>query len=609
MDVYLEILKHSGPGRLGEFYLRGEEITTPNYFHPANYSGKHDVYLASNSRTKKKPVVYDYSLFVKSKILPSKFGLLPDFTAGFDVPRALAEEALNETLETARMHPEQGAVITGGKFPDLVEKSAGELKDHPLVAIANGQKMARNPRLLAEVLPRIRGVISPNTALYFPSAPLALFPVLAYMGVDFFDSSQVLMGAVREEFLTQWGFKSMKEIDGLRCYCYACRGKAAHEVIGSPKALVLHNLGFIRGVLSEIRAAIMEDSLRELVEAKSSYDAASMAVLRILDHEKGDYLEKYTGASSRAPIRFISQESYTRPEVTRWQKRMAERYSPPKGKKLTVFLPCSAKKPYRKSKSHMLFRKYIRRGAKRKLSLVHEVTITSPLGVVPRELEDVYPASSYDTPTTGHWSRDEKEVAVEQLRLYNAKAGTRAIAHVDGAYREICSAAGVELGVEGVLSKASLEHLSARISELLADETASDTHKVDEARKVCEYQFGLGAGEHLLPEGASVKGYQLFCKGEQVAAVNPADGSLALTLQGGELLRDYSKYLVNISFRPETDSIFCVGVEKAGEEIRPGDEAIVLYEGKVVGVGKAMLSGHEMTRARKGLAVKLRHRG
>ena len=33
--------------------------------------------------------------------------------------------------------------------------------------------------------------------------------------------------------------------------------------------------------------------------------------------------------------------------------------------------------------------------------------ITSPLGLVPRDLEEVWPASHYDIPVTGDWSLDE----------------------------------------------------------------------------------------------------------------------------------------------------------------------------------------------------------
>ena len=42
--------------------------------------------------------------------------------------------------------------------------------------------------------------------------------------------------------------------------------------------------------------------------------------------------------------------------------------------------------------------------------VIHEVIITSPLGIVPRELEIVYPAASYDIPVTGIWEGYEKKM-------------------------------------------------------------------------------------------------------------------------------------------------------------------------------------------------------
>ena len=74
------------------------------------------------------------------------------------------------------------------------------------------------------------------------------------------------------------------------------------------------------------------------------------------------------------------------------------------------------------------------------------------------------------------------------------------------------------------------------------------------------------------------------------------------------MLKGYGTHLVEISFKLETNSIFSVGVEKADERIRPGDEVIVVHKDKVVGVGRAALNGTEMMRAGKGLAVALRHR-
>ena len=65
--------------------------------------------------------------------------------------------------------------------------------------------------------------------------------------------------------------------------------------------------------------------------------------------------------------------------------------------------------------------------------------LTSPLGVVPYQLERVYPANSYDIPVTGIWSHEEKMRVLDILNTvlshYKSK---KIICHVTGPYIEIC---------------------------------------------------------------------------------------------------------------------------------------------------------------------------
>ncbi|MEE8403626.1 MAG: DUF5591 domain-containing protein, partial [Candidatus Hydrothermarchaeaceae archaeon] len=262
-------------------------------------------------------------------------------------------------------------------------------------------------------------------------------------------------------------------------------------------------------------------------------------------------------------MKLISAESIRRPEVLRWHERIIERYTPPAGVKLTVILPCSARKPYSRSKSHRLFCEHIKRGAGKRLGLVHEVILTSPLGLVPRELESVYPAAHYDTPVTGHWSAEEKEVATRLLKDYMKKAGTDVIAHVDGAYREIVSGLGIRMTGEDIRSDAALDGLVGAISKALEGFPPAKRNKIEPFRKICDFQFGKGASLHLLPDGTKERGSRLFFNDRQIAAVNPGTGYLALTIDGGKMLEEFGRCLVEVSFTPETNSIFSVGVEAA----------------------------------------------
>ncbi|NOZ59771.1 MAG: hypothetical protein GXO66_09410 [Euryarchaeota archaeon] len=307
-------------------------------------------------------------------------------------------------------------------------------------------------------------------------------------------------------------------------------------------------------------------------------------------------------------VEYISGESLYRPEVVRWRRRLEERYTPPEGAAVAVLLPCSARKPYSSSPSHRRFIQAIKRGAKKR-GLVHEVIMTSPLALVPRELENLYPACCYDTTLTGHWSQEEKEVLARAIRSYAAKFGGEVLCYAGEAYAEVCESLGIEVVARGdLLAEDSLKALEERLRRAVAGSQGKGHNSIDALRRVADFQFGRGAGRALIPEGARVRRGRIFFEGEQVAAVSRRHGYLALTLRGGELLRSFSGYVVELSFYPEGSNVFTPGIEWAGEEIRPGDEVIALYDDQVVGVGRALLSGAELERATRGLGVVLRHR-
>jgi archaeosine synthase len=205
-------------------------------------------------------------------------------------------------------------------------------------------------------------------------------------------------------------------------------------------------------------------------------------------------------------MNLISAESIRRPEVRRWHKRIVERYTPPPGIGLSILLPCSAKKPYSKSKSHMAFRGQIRSAAKAKYPLVHEVILTSPLGLVPRELEDVYPAAHYDVPVTGVWSSEEKEISINLLKEYLRKTESPVIGHVKREYEEIC----VECGVK--TTSGHVGGLERSVSESLRGKKVASplNERLRRVRAVCDFQFGTTAQEHLFKERIFLKGFQIY---------------------------------------------------------------------------------------------------
>jgi archaeosine synthase len=140
----------------------------------------------------------------------------------------------------------------------------------------------------------------------------------------------------------------------------------------------------------------------------------------------------------------------------------------------------------------------------------------------------------------------------------------------------------------------------------------AEQEKKNSLRAIAEYQFGE-ASRPLFSEEAgnlTVKGrfpkYQLFVGKKQLATLVPQYGALALSLEGAEMILRNEKYIVKIDDFVPRGSILAPGVVQADPQIRPNDEVIVLGE-RALCVGRALMSGSEMVKSSRGVAVDTRH--
>jgi uncharacterized protein with predicted RNA binding PUA domain len=142
-------------------------------------------------------------------------------------------------------------------------------------------------------------------------------------------------------------------------------------------------------------------------------------------------------------------------------------------------------------------------------------------------------------------------------------------------------------------------------------------------RGVADYQFGKGVGVKLFPEKVEIvlskrtgRIRYVYLDGERLATLRPTNGFLSLSITGAKRIVenvDSVKYLVNVKgdvtqFIAKGGDVFAKHVTEAQQAIRPRDEVIVVDEnGKVLAVGRAVLSGEEMKAFKHGVAVKVRH--
>lgn len=298
-------------------------------------------------------------------------------------------------------------------------------------------------------------------------------------------------------------------------------------------------------------------------------------------------------------VQCITEESLFRPEAVRWRERM--NLLEPIGDAV-VILPCSMRKPYSSSRSHLIFMK-VTKG-------IQECILTSPFGICPREMEKTYPIQSYDTSTTGEWSYEEIKVVGECLKNYVGEK--EVIAHVEGGYKQVCEEYldnAVYTSNGKTTSKESIENLKREVKKY--SRIKGRTKTLHMLRSIARYQFNSEKADALIPDDVKILGRfdrRIIKDGKQIATLHFNNGFYSLNLEGGEILKKINKKHVKINFDLKTNTLFSPGVTEANRDIIPNDEVVVIKDNEVVGVGKAVLSGEEMTQATKGIAVKIRHR-
>ena len=584
MTKFYEVTARDGPARIGKLLVRGG-LETP--------------YMVSPS-TGDNLIVNGGNAWIRNTIAgtPDQFviqpyvGLTPKISTEL-VSLYNQADIVSETPSGAVVHPEQH--VSGAD----------------LYVMAGVRSIEGDPRALLNSFIKMRGNIRPDTALYVPAiATPENVSLLIYLGADVVDDVFTTIKAYQGLYLTPDGEYSIKDLSELPCNCEVCLKNPA-DIKLDPVLLASHNRARLKEEISRVKLHIRNGMLREYVEKQCRSRPWLTALLRLADAEYV-YLESRTSTYRSSEMLACSAESQNRVEVRRFADRINQRFS--SDGKILVIIPCSARKPYSTSKSHMAiiealgrYRRYVR-----------EVVLTSPMGVVPRELEMVYPAAHYDVAVTGIWDLEERNWVAGCLRNFiDNNHFERVIAHVEGPYVEVCTQTGREMiftSTGKITSDESLRNLVDQVrlavDELSPQPRNNEQYLLDMFRKMADYEFGKGKGDLLVPPKVFVKGkyprFTLFDGREQLCTINPLYGSLSLTLAGAKRMNLTDNYFVEITDFVPKGSILAPGVINADPQIRPGDDVFVFGK-KAICVGKAKMTGREMVEATRGMAVELKH--
>jgi len=399
--------------------------------------------------------------------------------------------------------------------------------------------------------------------------------VLVSMGVDLFDLARCREASANNVMLTAWGPRLPLE----------------HEVT-SIEAQAYHMVK----ALDEVRAAVMSGSLRSLTVQQSQSSPRLVEHLR-RHQELAAQQEGVLASHMPATTEFacFSPNALRDPLVVDWERFMTEAYEAPLPvRTVMILLPCSARKPYRLSKSHSQFLRAIATTG------CHEVMMTSPLGLVPRDLEDAWPAANYDVPVTGDWSSDELDRVRRMLTALVQRVG----------YKEIINHTDMDLSFLSVNVVNTREGQGSTNFDALARLSAA----VKDARERYELKNqknNLRLKEHFKSLARKVTGTDSWCEdlvvrgklprwrlelnGTQIAVWSIDRNGFSFSRAAVEHLHQHQALKVVVLHGDVVwkGDVFAQLVKEADPTIRMGDDLRILQGGDCIGLARAVAAGWE----------------
>ena len=403
------------------------------------------------------------------------FALQEDFggeiIASLDYPlppgleRSEAEKRMNLSIEnacrvakllTSKAQPPFLYVCCHGQSQSDIESYVKQVFDRllgvlPSFGLAIGSLVPLRGKQDAAVLERICGAQKAipeserhHTPIHAFGVSGELAPILAYMGVDSFDSTsyiQAARGLSYSDPLTRTKRKLM-ELDELTCTCRICQEVSLDEMqrtlmeevsykrtsTGKYKsecyaAIALHNFELEAGLLSRMKDAIEADeALEELVHHASIGRGIRRAVDWLMENNEAfanrmaktvvgistsenrravksnpNQLELFPAFSTKETDPSLQKEQPTISlDYTPDSFSIPADYKPPQDKKVLLAIPCAGKKPYSFSRTHTIINTKLQNAFGSNQREIHKITLSGLYGPVPEEFESEEPVVRYD---------------------------------------------------------------------------------------------------------------------------------------------------------------------------------------------------------------------
>ncbi|MEM0135010.1 MAG: DUF5591 domain-containing protein [Thermoplasmatales archaeon] len=424
-----------------------------------------------------------------------------------------------------------------------------------------------NSRDIVDTVMKVR-VSNPESLIYLPALGLPYdYPALFYIGVDILDDSRItLLGDSR--CISEFG---VYESEG-------CKRK---------------NMAEKDRIMDLVKISLENGRFRELVE-NYSITSFSKEILRIADMDYYNIMDKFMDLRERK-IYANSVESIRRPEVVNFRERVKTLGQTAEN---LLLIPCSAVKPYSRSKTHRILHSLI----KEFLPGIQEVIVTSPLGLVPREIEFLFPAAYYDIPVTGHWYGEEREILLNIGKdFFSGKKYRNVFFILPRGESEIKNILGEAEGIEGNLNLENAE----KLREILEERGIKGNGKEKQRRgisNIVKFLYSVQL-DHVEIETRDEGNRKIVnYRGEKFAKIT--DNGVKMMPGLAEFLKSRGLRVVDVEGVFRGDNVFIPGIKSMSEDVRPGMDVVLVSEGSVVGRGISEIASLDLKVEKKGLGIR-----
>jgi 7-cyano-7-deazaguanine tRNA-ribosyltransferase len=337
-----------------------------------------------------------------------------DIPTGWKVTKDHAEKTVQETLKRAKAFFKTRTredilwvgPVQGGRHLDLVAKSAVAMGKLPfqIHALGSPTEVMESYRfdVLVDMIMTAKMNLPIERPLHlFGAGHPIMFSLAVALGCDLFDSAAYALYARENRYMTENGTWRLNELDYFPCQCPKCTSETPKEVAEKTQKereefLIEHNLYVCIAEIKRIKQAIRDGRLWEHVEMRAHAHPALYTALKKLKNYE-DFIEKYSPTVKKSGLFFFNSVGLARPEVVHYRSRMMERYCPSEGARILLLMPQTRNKPFHKAQEFKKTQQVLQRLGKQLSDRVHVCFYAAPFGLIPMELDEVYPLSQHET--------------------------------------------------------------------------------------------------------------------------------------------------------------------------------------------------------------------